>query len=70
MEFVTAKSKEWIFASIILLIIVSLSSVPILNISFSSLFIFISVYKNLPINDCFDTRISFKPSLNNFFALR
>ena len=32
--------------------------------------IFISLCKNFPNNDSFETRISFNPSLDNFLALR
>ena len=69
-EFVIEISKELIFALNICLIIVSLSSVPILNIPSSSSFTFISLCKNLPYKDSLDTKISLSPSFDNFFALR
>ena len=49
---------------------VSFISVPILKISFSSFQNLISVCRNFPYKASFETSISFKPSLNNFFALR
>ena len=50
--------------------IVSFSSVPILKVLPSSSFILTSLCKNFPYKDSFDIKISFNPSLANFFALR
>ena len=54
-----------ILFSKILVIIVSLSSVPIERLS-SSMIIYLCKY--FPYNDSLETRISFKPSSNNFLA--
>ena len=48
----------------------SFNSVPILNTPSSSSLIFTSLCKNLPNNDSLETKISFKPSLANFFAFK
>ena len=69
-ELVFDISIEYIFDSKILSTTVSFISVPILKISFSSGPNFISLCKNFPYNESFDTSMSFRPSLDNFFALR
>ena len=66
-ELVFEISTKSILFSIILFKIVSFISVPIFNISSP---ILISLCRNLPSNDWFDTYISFKPSFANFFAVK
>ena len=50
--------------------IVSFNSVPILNTPSSSSLTLTSLCKNLPYNESLDTKISFKPSFDSFFAFR
>ena len=70
MEFVTDICKVWIFASSICWIIVSLSSVPILNLPSSSSLTLTSLCKNFPKRDSLETKISLSPSLANFLAFK
>ena len=70
MEFVVEILIKFIFASKIFWIIVSLSSVPILNVPSSSSLTFISECKNLPYKESWETNISFNPSLASFLAFR